>query len=177
MLFPKNEVLAAALGQSNVWLADVLQRPDLQLELVPQNAARSTVQAFQLLAGKGRKVHWDWEDLYFRFARKPRGWMFSMVLRGTGPGALCQGMVQDDHVSIDYLERVAGEQLQGVVAATAFQFARAVALLLDLDEVRLKDPFPELVEHYEQVLGAMGPAAVRHPADGAVKYLCVKVHA
>lgn len=175
MAFPKNEVLAAALGQTNAWLSDVLLRPDLQLELVPQHTARSTAEEFQKNAGQNRRVHWNWEELFFRFARTPRGWMFAMVLRGTGTGALCQGMVQDDYVSIDYLERADDDKLQGVVTLTAFQFARAVALLLDLDEVRLKEPFPELVEHYEQVLGSMGPPVVRHPPDGSVKYLSVKV--
>jgi len=49
--------------------------------------------------------------------------------------------------------------------------ARAVALLLDLTEVRLNEPFPHLVQYYERVL----EGAIRHPAVGPVKYLSVKV--
>lgn len=177
MSFQKNEVLAAALGLTNQWLASEQLRPDLQLQLVSQTAARSTAQAFQRRGGPARQVHWDWEALYFKRARRPRGWMFAMVLTGAGPEAMCHGRLEVDngYVSVDYLERAPGEQLQGIVMPTAFYFARAVALLTDLDEVRVNEPFPELVEYYERVLGAFGTPAVRHPAEGGVQFLSVKV--
>lgn len=174
----KNEVLAAALAQTNALLADVLERPDLQLELVSHTSARPTARAFERLAGLRRRMkHWDWEELFFKHARRPRGWMCAMVLRGEGPSAMCKGRIEvsDGYVSIDYLESSGDERLKGMVAPTAFQFARAIALLLDVDEVRLNEPFAELVEYYEGVLGIFGIPAVRHPAEGGVKFLSVKV--
>lgn len=174
----KNEVLAVALEQTNSLLSGALGRSDLQLELVSHTSARSTARAFERLAGLRRKMkHWDWEELFFKRARRPRGWMCAMVLRGEGPSAMCYGRIEvsDGYVSIDYLESSGDERLKGMVAPTAFQFARAIALLLDLDEVRLSEPFPELVEYYEGVLGLLGIPAVRHPAEGGVKFLSVKV--
>jgi hypothetical protein len=53
---------------------------------------------------------------------------------------------------------------------TAFYFARAVALLTDLDGVRVNEPFPKLVEYYERVLGASGTPVVRHPAERDVEF-------
>lgn len=37
MLKNKNKVLAAALDQTNLWLAETIGRPDLQLQLVSIN--------------------------------------------------------------------------------------------------------------------------------------------
>jgi hypothetical protein len=162
MLKNKSEVLAAALDQTNLWLAETLERPDLHLELVSQATARRTVLDFERGAGRHRKVHWNWEDLFFTHVRYKDAWMYAMV-RGGLPRAMCFGRIEivGGHVALG---------LRGVTALAAFQFARAVALLFDLDEVRLNDPFPQLVRYYERTLNA-----VRHPAAGPVKYLYVKV--
>jgi len=173
MLNNKNEVLAAALDQTNTWLALELGRPDLQLQLVNQPTARPLVLDFERGGGRRRRVHWNWEDLYFSRVRYRDAWMYAMM-RGGRPRALCYGriVVGDGYVSLEYLERVPyARGLRGVTVSAAFQFARAVALLLDLDEVRLNEPFPQLVRYYMRTLGA-----VRHPAAGAVKYLYCKVH-
>jgi hypothetical protein len=173
MLTNKNEVLAAALDQTNTWLAQTLGRSDLQLQLISQPIARTAALQFERGGGRRRKVHWNWEELFFSKVRHQDAWMYAMVRAGR-PRAMCYGRIQvkGGHVSLDYLERTPyARGIRGLTAPTAFQFARAVALLLDLTEVRLNEPFPHLVHYYEKVLGE----AVRHPAVGPVKYLSVKV--
>lgn len=168
----KTIVLAAALDQTNLWLSGTLGRPDLQLQLVSASNARAMALDFERAGGKRRKVHWNWEDLYFSRVRFKDAWMYAMV-RGGRPRALCFGRIEVGHgyVSLEYLERAPyARGLRGLAAPAAFQFARAVALLLDLDEVRLNNPFPQLVRYYERTLGL-----VRHPPSGPVKYLSVKV--
>jgi hypothetical protein len=173
MLTNKNEVLAAALDQTNAWLAQTLGRPDLQLQLISQPIARATAMQFERGGGLRRKVHWNWEDIFFSRVRHQDAWMYAMVRAGR-PRAMCYGRIQirGGHVSLEYLERTpCARGIRGLTAPTAFQFARAVALLLDLTEVRLNEPFPHLVQYYERVL----EGAIRHPAVGPVKYLTVKV--
>lgn len=173
MLKNKNEVLAAALDQTNLWLAETIGRPDLQLQLVSQPMARRTAIDFEKMGGKRRKVHWNWEDLFFTHVRLKDAWMYAMV-RGGRPRAMCFGRIEvgQGYVSLEYLERAPyARGIRGLTAPAAFQFARAVALLLDLDEVRLNNPFPQLVRYYERTLGG-----VRQPTDGAVKYIYVKVN-
>lgn len=174
MLTNKNEVLAAALDQTNTWLANELGRPDLQLQLVSQPVARRIALQFERAGGRRRKVQWNWEELFFSRVRHQDAWMYTMVRSGL-PRAMCYGRIQvkGGHVSLEYLERAPyARGLRGVTAPTAFQFARAVALLLDLTEVRLNEPFPQLVRYYERIM----EGAIRHPTSGAVKYLSVKVH-
>ena len=173
MLTNKNEVLAAALDQTNTWLAQTLRRPDLQLQLISQPVARSTAMQFERGGGLRRKVHWNWEEIFFSRVRHQDAWMYAMVRAGR-PRAMCYGRIQvkGAYVSLEYLERAPNARgIRGFTAPTAFQFARAVALLLDLTEVRLNEPFPHLVQYYERVL----EGAIRHPAAGPVKYLLVKV--
>jgi len=173
----KSEVLAAALAQTNGWIAAELKRPDIWLELVLQHTARQTAEAFATIAADRRRVHWDWESLYFKKARKPDGWMFSIIVKSQGPSAMCYGRldVKKDYVSINYLESAQVEELKGLVALISFQFALTVAIVLDIDELRLCDPFEELVPFYERVLQALGMPAVRHPAEGSVQFLSAKV--
>lgn len=173
MLTNKNEVLAAALDQTNTWLAQTLRRPDLQLQLISQPVARSTAMQFERGGGVRRKVQWNWEEIFFSRVRHQDAWMYAMVRAGR-PRAMCYGRIQvkGAYVSLEYLERAPyARGIRGFTAPTAFQFARAVALLLDLTEVRLNEPFPHLVQYYERVL----EGAIRHPAAGPVKYLSVKV--
>lgn len=173
MLTNKNEVLAAALDQTNTWLAQTLGRPDLQLQLISQPIARASAMQFERGGGLGRKVHWNWEEIFFSRVRHQDAWMYAMVRAGR-PRAMCYGRIQvkGAYVSLEYLERAPyARGIRGFTAPTAFQFARAVALLLDLTEVRLNEPFPHLVQYYERVL----EGAIRHPAAGPVKYLSVKV--
>jgi hypothetical protein len=120
---------------------------------------------FECAGGRHRKVHWNWEDLFFARVRMKDAWMYAMV-RGGRPRAMCYGRIEvgQGYVSLEYLERAPyARGIRGLTAPAAFQFARAVALLLDLDEVRLNEPFPQLVRYYERTLGA-----VRHSAAGAV---------
>lgn len=130
MLTNKNEVLAAALDQTNAWLAQTLGRPDLQLQLISQPIARTTAMQFERGGGLRRKVHWNWEDIFFSRVRHQDAWMYAMVRAGR-PRAMCYGriQIQGGHVSLEYLERTPyARGIRGFTAPTAFQFARAVAL-------------------------------------------------
>ena len=134
MLTNKNEVLAAALDQTNTWLAQTLGRPDLQLQLISQPIARATAMQFERGGGLRRKVHWNWEEIFFSRVRHQDAWMYAMVRAGR-PRAMCYGRIQvkGAYVSLEYLERAPNARgIRGFTAPTAFQFARAVALLLDL---------------------------------------------
>ena len=118
-------------------------------------------------------MHWNWEEIFFSKVRDQDASMYAMVRAGS-PRAMCYGRIQvkGGHVSLDYLECTPyARGIRGLTAPTAFQFARAVALLLDLTEVRFNEPFPHLVHYCEKVLGE----AVRHPAVGPAKYLVAKV--
>ena len=140
----KNEVLAAALDQTNTWLAQTLGRPELQLQLISQPIARVTALQFERGGGLRRKVHWNWEELFFSKVRHQDAWIYAMARAGR-PRALCCGRIQikGGHVSLEYLERTPyARGIRGLTAPTAFQFARAVALLLDLAEVRLRRTSP-----------------------------------
>lgn len=108
---------------------------------------------------------------------QPKGWTCAVVCAAKAPGAMRDGRleVDDGNVSIDYLESSFDARIKGMVAQTAFLFARAIALLLALDEVRLNEPFLELVQYYEGILGLFGFPVVRHPAEDGVRFLSVKV--
>jgi hypothetical protein len=167
-----SETLAAALEATNRWFAEDRKRPDLTLQLVDKTTAKSIARDFEAMGGKHRKVkHWDWEDLYFRKVRYKDAWLYALVRRGR-PRCLCYGRIEikDRYVSLEYLERAPyARGIRGLATSTAFQFARTIAVLLDLPEVRINDPFPQLVRFYERTLGL-----VRHPLEGPVKYLYVR---
>jgi hypothetical protein len=172
----KKEVLAAALDQTNLWLKGQ-EHPFYLVLPEGMTEAKKLIKDLQR-ADNQRRVHWDWEHLYSREVRLKPAWMYAMVREKPGAmhvRAMCCGRIEvkDRYVSIEYLERVGSDpELKGLTALTAFQFARTVALLLDIDEVRLNDPFPELVPYYEQTLGV-----VRHPQEGSQQYLYIKVQA
>lgn len=166
------QILAAALEQTNKWFKEELNRPDLSLQLVDKATAPRVTSDFMFMGGKRRKVaHWDWEDIYFRKVRYKDAWLYALVRRGR-PRAMCYGRIaiKEGYVSLEYLERAPyARGVRGLVTSTAFQFARTIAVLLDLTEVRVNDPFPQLVRFYEQTLGLQ-----RHPAEGPVKWLYVR---
>lgn len=172
MLKNKNEIFAAAIQVTNDWLSTT-QSGDLEIQLLSDNTtvARVTKQFISHCKHR-RKVDWDWSTVYHKRIKYQDAWMFALVRRGT-PGALCCGRIAivDRYVSVERLERTPYRRgLRGLVVPTTFQFARAVALLLDLHEVRIEQPFPQLVRHYEKVL-----RGIRQPATGEVKYISVQV--
>lgn len=172
MIANKNEVLAAALDQTNNWLASEALGPTaFQIQLVTQASVRNLASQFEAVAGD-RHVDWNWERIFFKKVRHKDAWMYA-VINGTSPNGFCYGKIEvkEKYVSLEYLERAAPiADLQGRMLQIAFQFARTVALLLDITEVRLNEPFPALVTYYEEALGA-----IRHPASGEVQYMAVEV--
>lgn len=168
------QVLAAALDETNGWLAT--QGHPFRLILVNATNARQMALDIEQSGDGRRKVGWDWETLYFRRVRHRKAWMYAMV-RGRRSAAraraLCYGRVElrHGHVSLEYLERARhARDIKGLTVFTAFQFARTVALLLGIGEVRVNDPFPQLVAYYERALNAN-----RHPTEGPVQYLYTRI--
>jgi hypothetical protein len=162
-----NEAIAATIEQINDWFENELSRSDLKIQLVNATNAKSISRRFTLTGGV-RLVDWDWEAIYFRKVKLKPAWMFELVQKGR-TGALCYGQVniRGSYATIEYLERkVSFKKLKGLAAQTAFQFAATVAKTLDLKEVRLVDPHPDLVLYYQKTLGL-----TRHPAHGVVQYL------
>ena len=173
------QVLAIALAQTNQWFADVMLMPNVQLQLIDEMNIQRIARQF-LTSIKHRKVDWDWEAMFHKkvkFAARYgcKAWMFAITVRGRA-GAMSWGKIDirpPGYVSIEFLERrpyVRG--LRGLAAPAAFQFAKTVAALLDVDQVRLSRPLPELVRYYTRSLGL-----VRHPVAGRVQYLFAKVNA
>ena len=70
-----SEDFAAALDAVNSWLADELDRRDLQVRLVTPSSAKRVAIEFEQLAKRGRRVDWDWQDLFFRRVRYRDAWM------------------------------------------------------------------------------------------------------
>lgn len=161
------EAIAAAVEVLNQWMAEELLLPDLQIYLVTRSSIHETVARFEAQAIR-RMVHWDWQEIFFRKVRLKPAWMFELVQQGQ-PGALCFGQVniKQDYASIEFLERLPGaEEVKGFVARIAFQFAATVAGVLNLPEVRLMSPHPDLVDYYVSTLDLQ-----RQPPQGEVEYL------
>jgi len=163
------EAVAAASQVANGWLQG--RDPSLSLRIERMASIKPTVAAF-VHGGWKRKVgHWDWVRLFHKEVKWNDAWLFSL-LRGQQPVALCLGSIsiQEDHVAIEYLERrldVPG--VKGVPLAAAFQFAAAVAAVLELGQVRVNNPINDtLVDHYARTLH-MTP--VRQTPGGRVDYL------
>jgi hypothetical protein len=168
-----DEALAAAVGVVNLWLQN--RFPGLALGLEAGATIKGTVQQF-VDASPGRIVsHWDWENFFHKQVKHKRNaWLFS-VRRGGQPVALCLGKVhiRDDHVALEYLERRSDAvDVKGLPVQVGYAFAAAVANVLGLSEVRINQPFPELVTYYADALG-MEP--VRQKENGPVNYLLKKV--
>lgn len=170
---PVSEALAAAIGVVNQWLQ--AQTLDLSLRLEGAATIKATVRQF-VEGAPGRKVaEWDWESFFHKKVKHKRdAWLFSLR-RGEQPVALCLGKIhiRDDHVALEYLERRSdADKVKGLPVQVGFAFAAAVANVLGLSEVRINQPFPELVSYYADALG-MEP--VRHKESGPVNYLFKKV--
>lgn len=165
----------AAAAAVNQWLGEELGRSDLRLRLVNEATVKSDVARFVAGARSRRVSHWDWERLFHRNVKHKKAWMFTIEgTRGrTGPGAMCWGKIEvrsPGYVSIEYIERRPYARLRGLTTVTAFQFVLIVAGVLGVDEVRIVDPFPQLIRFYTDRLGV-----VRHPPTGQVQYLRKKV--
>jgi hypothetical protein len=170
---PVGEALAAAVGVVNLLLEQ--QHPGLVLGLEAGSTIKGTVQQF-VEGTAGRLVpHWDWENFFHKQVKHKRNaWLFALRL-GAQPVALCLGTVHigQDHVALEYLERRSdATDIKGVPLQVGFAFAAAVASVLGLSEVRINQPFSELVSYYAETLG-MEP--VRQKPGGPVNYLVKKV--
>jgi len=172
MLSNKTQILALALAETNNWFASTAQRPDLTLNLMDAASAGPVARAFVAGIERHRQVEWDWSALFHRRVKHQDAWMFAIVCRGR-PRAMCYGKIEVRHgfVAIEYLERRPYTRgLRGLTAPAAFQFAKTVAVLLNIQEVRLNQPFPQLVRYYIRTLGVS-----RHPPVGGVQYLLAMV--
>jgi|GEM_PF-3389637 len=168
-----SQVFAAALDETNGWL--FAEGHPFRSTLVTGTNARQMAMDIEQAGDLQRRVSWDWETLYFRRVRHKAAWMHAMVRRGQSfkARALCYGRVEvrGGYVSLEYLERARHARgLKGLTVFTAFQFARTVAVLLGISEVRINDPFTQLVSYYERALRAH-----RHPAEGPVQYLYTRI--
>ena len=172
----QHEVLAAAATEANRWLAETMGRGDLRLRLVDAASVTRDVRAFVSGVELRRKVrHWDWLAFFHRKVKYRDAWMFTIEgTRGrAGPRAMCWGKIEvrsPGYVSIEYIERRPFARMGGLTTVTAFQFVLIVAGTLEVEEVRVVNPFPELVRFYTAKLGV-----VRHPPTGVVQYLFKKV--
>lgn len=166
------EACFATLAVMNEQLAGEFPDPAVQLEMVDASLARQLGQVFHP-QDLERWVNWDWETLFHkRVKREKAAWMFAVSVGGDY-GAVCYGTisVNGDSVTIEYLERKLDiAALKGVAARIAIQYAEALAVYLELGQVRVSDPDPILVEFYEQNFDL-----TRHSDDGEVTYLFKKV--
>jgi len=165
-------ILKAAVDDVNVWLASVMTRPDLKLRLVTQGSVSADFRNFTAGVGKHRKVkHWDWVQLFHQRVKFRNAWMFAVdgPRRRPGPRAMSWGKVEvvaPGYVSIEYLERRPFARMGGLTTLIAFRFVQIVGLALGVAEVRVSEPFPQLIPYYVAKLGV-----IRHPATGRVQYL------
>jgi hypothetical protein len=87
-------------------------------------------------------------------------------------GAVCYGTIsiEGNCVCIEYLERkLDAAALKGIAARIAMQYVEALAAYLELEEVRVCDPDPVLIEFYEKNFGL-----TRQSAGNEVTYLFKK---
>lgn len=166
-----NEAYLATLTAMNERLASEFPDLALQLEMVDAPLARKLGRIFHPQDAE-RQVEWDWEALFHkRVKREKSAWMFAVSAVGAY-GAVCYGTISidGDCVSIEYLERKLDVvALKGIVAEIAIQYAEALAAYLELEEIRVCDPDPALLDFYEQNFGL-----IRQSEDGEVTYLFKK---
>jgi hypothetical protein len=177
MLKPEElETLVAAADEATRWLATEMGRADLQLRLVDERTVKRDVEAFVArLHGRRKVQHWDWLAMFHKKVKYRNAWMFVVDGRRghVGPRAMCWGKIEvraGGYVSIEYVERRPYARMGGLTTVIAFRFAQVVAGALEVAEVRINEPFPELVPFYTAKLGVN-----RHPPTGRVKYLFKKV--
>ncbi len=166
------EACLATLTAMNEMLAAQFPNLNVRLSMVDAQEARELRRVFSP-TDQNRVVDWDWEQLFHKRVKGHRpAWMFLMALANRH-GAVCYGtiQIQDGYVSIERLERNVGvPELKGLVALIAVRYAEALAVYLDLSEVRLCKPDPALISFYEQRLGL-----TRHVNGQEVPYLYKKV--
>lgn len=166
------EACFATLTAMNEWLAGEFSDLTLLLEVVDAPLARQLGKVFSPQDPE-RWVDWNWENLFHkRVKREKAAWMFAVSVDGDY-GAVCYGTISIDRdcVSIEYLERKLDvAALKGIAAEIAIQYAEALAIYLELSELRVCDPDPALVEFYEQNFGL-----IRQSDSGEVTYLFKKV--
>lgn len=166
------EACFATLTAMNEDLAIKYPHLNLRLAMVDAPAAKQLVKSFPP-QDQARLVDWDWAMLFHkRVKRNKSAWMFTVSL-AHAHGAVCYGTISIENgcVSIEYLERKGDvAALKGLAALLAIQYAEALAVYLELSEVRVCDPDPALIDFYEQNFGL-----TRQSEGNEVTYLTRKV--
>lgn len=165
----RSDALAAAVATLNARLQE--QAPgEYEIRLEDALSIKQTVHSFHEGSPARRVPDWQWLQLYHRRSKKPEGWLFSLRFRQRA-SVLAMGTIQlqHDYVAVDRIERRTDQpELKGNAAPIALAFAEIVARTLGLRQVRINDPFNELLPYYEQKLGF---TPVRHADGTRVQYL------
>jgi hypothetical protein len=160
--------LAATLQAVNADLANTHDTVGITVELVTGTQVINRLLQRFMHEAKPRRLDVDWEDVFHKRVKGQKAWMIQ-ILQSSRTGALSCGRVEirKGYVSIDYLEkRPTFNHPRGLSTQVAFRFAKTLATILEIEQVRLNDPLPDLVSYYEKSLGL-----ARHTVRSKVQYL------